>query len=120
MGIINTIKGVTNHLPGIRRPERSSLVDAFMNEYGWTFTTPDKHIGDLKTYYDAYDSCIWVRRCCGVLCDEMLSSGYRINNPHKEQVNFERVNYLTDLFNAPGGKFAEDTFSSLIKQIVPS
>ena len=117
MGLIDTVK---NHLPGIRRPERSSLVDVFMNEYGWSFTTPDKHIGDLRTYYDAYDSCVWVRRCCGVICDEILSTGYQINNPNKEQVNFEKVNYLTDLFNAPGGKYAEDTFSSFIKQIVPS
>ncbi|WP_304093181.1 phage portal protein [Methanobrevibacter ruminantium] len=117
MGLIDTVK---NHLPGIRRPERSSLVDVFMNEYWWSFTTPDKHIGDLRTYYDAYDNCVWVRRCCGVICDEILSTGYQINNPNKEQVNFEKVNYLTDLFNAPGGKYADDTFSSFIKQIVPS
>lgn len=117
MGLIDTVK---NHLPGIRRPERSSLVDVFMNEYWWSFTTPDKNIGDLRTYYDAYDNCVWVRRCCGVICDEILSTGYQINNPNKEQVNFEKVNYLTDLFNAPGGKYADDTFSSFIKQIVPS
>lgn len=120
MGIIDKIKGVTNHLPGIRRPERYSLYDLFMDEYGWTFTTADKHIGDLNTYYQAFEKNVWVRRCCGVTCDEMLAQGFRINNPNSTNVNLERVNYLTDLFNAPEGKYAEATFSSLIKQIVPS
>lgn len=120
MGIIDTIKGVTNHLPGIRRPERYSMYDLFMDEYGWSFTTPDKHIGDLYTYHQAFEKNVWVRRCCMVICDEMLAQGFRINNPTQEHVNYEKVNYLTDLFNAPAGKYAEETFSSLIKQIVPS
>ena len=120
MGIIDTIKGVTNHLPGLRRPERYSLFDLFMDEYGWSFTTPDKHIGDLFTYHQAFEKNIWVRRCCMAICDEMLGPGFRINNPNKNTVNYEKVNYLTDLFNAPGGKYAESTFSSMIKQIVPS
>lgn len=121
MGIIDTIKGVTNHLPGLRRPERYSLYDLFMEEYSWALTTiPDKQLGDLRTYYQAFKTNVWVRRCCGVTCDEMLAEGFRINNPNKTQVNYERVNYLTDLFNAPAGKYAEETFSSLIKQIVPS
>ena len=120
MGIIDALKGVTSHLPGIRRPERYSLFDLFMDEYGWSFTTPDKHIGDLYTYHQAFNKNVWVRRCCMVICDEMLAQGYRINNPNNDNVNYERVNYLTDLFNAPAGKYAEETFSSLIKQIVPS
>lgn len=121
MGIINTIKGIANHLPGIRQPERYSLFDMFMEEYSWALTTmPDKTLGDLSTYYQAFKKNVWVRRCCGVTCDEMLTEGFRINNPNKTQVNYERVNYLTDLFNAPAGKYAEETFSSLIKQIVPS
>ena len=120
MGIIDTIKGVANHLPGLRRPERYSLFDLFMDEYGWSFTTPDKHIGDLFTYHQAFEKNIWVRRCCMAICDEMLGPGFRINNPNKNTVNYEKVNYLTDLFNAPGGKYAESTFSSMIKQIVPS
>lgn len=120
MEIIDTIKGAFNHLPGIRRPERYSMYDLFMDEYGWSFTTPDKHIGDLQTYHQAFEKNVWVRRCCMVTCDEILASGFRINNPNKAEVNSERVNYLTDLFNAPGGKYAEDTFSSMIKQIVPS
>lgn len=120
MGIIDTIKGVANHLPGLRRPERYSLFDLFMDEYGWSFTTPDKHIGDLFTYHQAFEKNIWVRRCCMTICDEMLGPGFRINNPNKNTVNYEKVNYLTDLFNAPGGKYAESTFSSMIKQIVPS
>ena len=121
MGFIDKIKkGITEHLPGIRRPDKYSLYDLFMNEYGWSFTTPDKHMGDLHTYYQAFEKNVWVRRCCMVICDEMLAPGFQINNPNQNNVNFERVNYLTDLFNAPGGKYAEDTFSSLIKQIVPS
>ena len=71
MGIIDTIKGVTNHLPGLRRPERYSLFDLFMDEYGWSFTTPDKHIGDLFTYHQAFEKNIWVRRCCMAICDEI-------------------------------------------------
>ena len=120
MGIIDTIKGVTNHLPGIRRPERYSMFDLFMNEYGWSFTTPDKHIGDLYTYHQAFKKNVWVRRCCGVTCDEVLAQSFRINNPNNDNVNYERVNYLTDLFRNPAGKYAEGTFSSLIKQIIPS
>lgn len=120
MGIIDTIKGITNHLPGIRRPERYSMYDLFLDEYGWSLTTPDKNIGDLKTYYQAFNKNVWVRRCCMVTCDEILAPGFQINNPNKTNVNFERVNYLTDLFNAPAGKYAEDTFTSLIKQTVPS
>ena len=120
MGIIDTIKGVANHLPGLRRPERYSLYDLFMDGYGWSFTTPDKHMGDLSTYHQAFEKNVWVRRCCIAICDEMLGPGFRINNPNKTTVNYEKVNYLTDLFNAPGGKYAEATFSSMIKQIVPS
>lgn len=120
MKIIDLIKGVANHLPGLRRPGRYSLYDLFMDEYGWSFTTHDKNIGDLNTYYQAFKKNVWVRRCCMVTCDEILSEGFQINNPNTTTVNYEKVNYLTDLFNAPAGKYAEDTFSSLIKQIVPS
>lgn len=120
MKIIDSIKGVVNHLPGLRRPGRYSLYDLFMDEYGWSFTTHDKNIGDLNTYYQAFKKNVWVRRCCMVTCDEILSEGFQINNPNTTTVNYEKVNYLTDLFNAPAGKYAEDTFSSLIKQIVPS
>lgn len=120
MGFIDAIKGVASHLPGIRRPERYSLLDLFMEDYGWALTTPDKNLGDLHTYHQAFKKNVWVRRCCGVTCDEILSTGFRINNPKNMTVNYERVNYLTDLFNAPGGKYAEATFSSMIKQIVPS
>lgn len=120
MKIIDLIKGVANHLPGLRRPGRYSLYDLFMDEYGWSFTTSDKNIGDLNTYYQAFKKNVWVRRCCMVTCDEILSEGFQINNPNTTTVNYEKVNYLTDLFNAPAGKYAEDTFSSLIKQIVPS
>lgn len=109
-----------DHLPGLRRPERNSVFDMFMNEYGWSFTTPDKNIGDLQTYHQAFAKNVWVRRCCMVTCDEILNKGFRINNPQNANVNLERVNYLTDLFQAPAGKYAEETFSSLIKQIVPS
>lgn len=119
MGFIDKIKGVGNYLPGIRRP-KNSLYDLFMEEYGWSFTSADKHLGDLNTYYSAFKNNVWVRRCCMVTCDEVLSQGFQINNPHDDNVNFERVNYLTDLFNAPAGKYADDSFSSLIKQIIPS
>ncbi|KZX11360.1 phage portal protein [Methanobrevibacter oralis] len=120
MGIINAINKTIHKLPGIRRPERYSLMDQFMDTYGWFATTPDKNNGDLNTYHQAYENCVWVRRCCGALCDEMLSKGFQINNLHTDQVNWERVNYLTDLFNNPAGKYVDDTFSSLIKQVLPS
>ena len=120
MGIWNKIKNVASHLPGIRNPGRYSLYDLFMDQYGWSFTIPDKNIGDLYTYHQAFKSNVWVRRCCSAICDEILSTGFRINNPNKDTVNTERVNYLTDLFKAPAGKYAESTFSSLIKQIIPS
>ena len=48
MGFIDKIKGVGNYLPGIRRP-KNSLYDLFMEEYGWSFTSADKHLGDLNT-----------------------------------------------------------------------
>ena len=120
MGFIDTIKGITNHLPGIRNPSRDSLLEEYLNEYHWAFTPANKNMGNLKTYYDAFDSNVWVRRCCGAICDEVLSNGFRINNPNTEEVNFERVNYLTNLFKAPTGRFADETFTSLMKQIIPS
>lgn len=120
MGLIDIIKGIPQHLPGIRQPERYSMFDLFMEDYGWAFTTPDKNIGDLYTYYQSFDKNVWVRRCCAVICDEMLAQGYRINNSNSDNVNYERVNYLTNLFKAPAGKYAEETFSSLVKQIIPS
>ena len=109
MGLWDKVKGVTQHLPGIRNPERYSLVDLFYDEYGWALTAADKNIGDLDTYHQAFDKNVWVRRCCMVICDEILSTGFKINNPNKATVNYERVNYLTDLFNAPEGKYAEAT-----------
>ena len=33
MGFIDTIKGITNHLPGIRNPSRDSLLEEYLNEY---------------------------------------------------------------------------------------
>ena len=120
MGLINTLKNTINHLPGIRRPEQYSLMDIVLDNYGWTFTKANKTMGNLQTYYQAYNNCIWVRRCCGVLCDELIGNNFKINNPNSVQVNYERVNYLTDLFTNPEGKYAEATFSSLMKQIIPS
>lgn len=63
MGFIDTIKGVASHLPGIRRPERYSLLDLFMEDYGWALTSPDKNLGDLYTYHQAFKKNVWVRRC---------------------------------------------------------
>lgn len=120
MKIPNIIKNITSKLPPLRRPETSSLMEAYVNEYKWAIQNYDKSISLLKTYYDAYHYNVWVRRCCGVYCDELLNNGFSINNPNMDYVNINRVNYLNSLFTHPGGLYDTATFSSLVKQIFPS
>ena len=124
MGVINTIKNAMNNLssklPPLRRPEQNSLLDAYIKAYQWALPNQDKNISILQTYYSAYRYNVWVRRCCGVYCDELLNNGFNINNPKVDYVDFGRVNYLTNLFKHPMGLYDTATFSSLVKQILPS
>ncbi len=124
MGIINTAKSIvnslSNKLPLLRKPEMNSLLESYIREYKWAFPNQDKSINLLQTYYDAFHYNAWVRRCCGVYCDELLNNGFSINNPQTDYVDFARVNYLNNLFNHPSGLYDEATFSSLVKQILPS
>ncbi|MBQ9024761.1 MAG: phage portal protein [Methanobrevibacter sp.] len=116
----STISSFTNIIPSLRKPEYSSLLEQYFREYKWALPDHDKSISLLQTYYDAYHYNVWVRRCCGVYCDELLNNGFNINNPYNDYVNFGRVNYLNNLFRHPGGLYDEATFSSLVKQILPS
>lgn len=124
MGVINTLKNAMNNLssklPPLRRPEQNSLLDAYIKAYQWALPNQDKNISILQTYYSAYRYNVWVRRCCGVYCDELLNNGFNINNPKVDYVDFGRVNYLTNLFKHPMGLYDTATFSSLVKQILPS
>ena len=120
MKITNIIKNITSKLPSLRRPETDSLMEAYVNDYKWAIQNYDKSISLLKTYYDAYHYNVWVRRCCGVYCDELLNNGFSINNQNMDYVNTSRVNYLNNLFTHPGGLYDTATFSSLVKQIFPS
>ena len=120
MKILDIFKTVTDKLPSLRRPETNSLMEDYVNQYKWAIQNYDKSLSLLDTYYSAYRYNVWVRRCCGVFCDELLNNGFSINNPNLDYVNFSRVNYLTNLFTHPGGLYDTATFSSLVKQILPS
>lgn len=124
MGVFDKAKSIvnsfTNMIPPLRKPDSTSTLESFFREYKWALPGQDKTISLLQTYYDAYHYNVWVRRCCGVYCDELLNNGFNINNPYADYVDFGRVNYLNSLFNHPSGLYNEATFSSLIKQILPS
>ena len=120
MKILDIFKTVTDKLPSLRRPETNSLMEDYVTQYKWAIQNYDKSLSLLDTYYSAYRYNVWVRRCCGVFCDELLNNGFSINNPNLDYVNFSRVNYLTNLFTHPGGLYDTATFSSLVKQILPS
>ena len=120
MSIFNKVKTAIMNLPPLRKPEQTSLMDAYLRQYKWALPNYDKSISLLRTYYDAYHFNVWVRRCCGVFCDELLANGFNINNPTLDYVDFARVNYLTNLFKHPEGLYDTSTFSSLVKQILPS
>lgn len=122
MGIIDKIKnGFNNHVyPYLRKPETNSLMEQYLQQNKWAVLNYNKNISLLRTYYDAYRYNVWVRRCCGVYCDELLNNGFHINNPQLDYVDNNRVNYLTNLFTHPSGLYDTATFSSLVKQIFPS
>ena len=105
-----------HRLPGLREPKYNSLLDIFLDEYGFSFMNADKTQGDINAYYKALDN-VYVSRCVQVYCDESIYNGFRINNPDEEQVDNYTTKYLQNLFNNPQGVNNEATFSMLNSQI---
>ena len=57
MGFFNNIRKSVMNLPGLRQVNyKNSLYNEFMTGWGWSFNAANKHIGDLQTYYDAYNN----------------------------------------------------------------
>lgn len=116
MKLIDNIKKKLNELPGIRRPQQDSLYDWFMDQYSWSFMESDKSQGNLDVYYQALNN-VYVKQSIQVYCDESLNQGFEITDYDNENVDFNHVNYLTNLFNDPQGKESDDTFALLNTQI---
>lgn len=116
MNIWGNIQKRLQNLPGIRRPAKDSLYDLFMQDYGWSFQKSNKPDGDLHVYYNALNN-VYVSQCIQVYCDESLNAGFNITNQDTEVTDESKVNYLTQLFNDPQGKYHELTFAMLNSQI---
>lgn len=116
MKLLDNIRKSISNLPGLRRPHQDSLYEMFIDQYGWSFGTADKSLGDLQVYYNALNN-VYVKQCIQVYCDESLNNGFQIVDKEKDTVDFSHVNYLTNLFNDPQGKNEEDTFAMLNTQI---
>lgn len=116
MNIKETLMKNIHRLPGLREPKYNSLLDVFLDEYGFSFMNADKTQGDINAYYKALDN-VYVSRCVQVYCDESIYNGFRINNPDEEQVDNYTTKYLQNLFNNPQGVNNEATFSMLNSQI---
>ncbi|MDO5849300.1 MAG: phage portal protein [Methanobrevibacter sp.] len=116
MGFINTIKKGIDSLPGLRRPKTNSFYDAFMNNYGWSFTRSNKTQGDLGTYYQAYNN-VYVKSCIKAFSRYSLLNGFSIKDRDNVEVDPVTVSYLENLFLDPQGKNQPETFAILNDQI---
>ena len=56
MSLWSNFKKTVKDLPSRIRPMDNSLYYQFMNDFGWSFTKANKSIGDLDTYYNAYNN----------------------------------------------------------------
>lgn len=108
---------IRSYLPAVRRPEYGSNYSKFLSHYGWVFSNGNKTVGDYSLYEQAENN-VYVYRSIQVISDTLLINGFDINNPDKEEVNFERRQYLTNLFNNPSGYNSDITYAMFHKQYV--
>ncbi|MBQ6220037.1 MAG: phage portal protein [Methanobrevibacter sp.] len=106
-------------LPVVRKPEYNSNFSEFVSNYGWIFSSANKNEGDYRLY-ELAENNVYVYRSIEVISDTLLINGFKINNPDDERVNFERTNYLYNLFNNPQGYSSELSYAMFHKQYVKS
>ena len=106
-----------SYLPAVRRPQYNSNYSKFLSHYGWIFANGNKTLGDYSLYEQAENN-VYVYRAIQVISDTLLINGFTINNPEDQEVNFERTQYLTNLFNNPEGYNADLTYAMFHKQYV--
>lgn len=116
MGLRDRLRGI---LPIVRRPEYNSNYATFLSNYGWIFSNANKTVGDYSLYEQAENN-VYVYRSIEVISDTLLINGFKINNPDDQSVNFERTQYLTNIFNNPQGYTSELTYAMFHKQYMRS
>ena len=116
MGLRDRLRGI---LPIVRRPEYNSNYATFLSNYGWIFSNANKTVGDYSLYEQAENN-VYVYRSIEVISDTLLINGFKINNPDEQAVNFERTQYLTNIFNNPQGYTSELTYAMFHKQYMRS
>lgn len=116
MGLKDRLRGI---LPIVRRPEYNSNYTTFLSNYGWIFSNANKSVGDYSLY-DQAENNVYVYRSIEVITDTLLINGFKINNPDEQTINFERTQYLTNLFNNPQGYTSELTYAMFHKQYMRS
>ena len=116
MGWRDRLRG---YLPIVRRPAYDSNYNTFLSNYGWVFSNANKATGDY-TLYEKAENNVYVFRSIEVISDTLLINGFGINNPEDSEVNFERTQYLTNLFNNPQGTTSELTYAMFHKQYMRS
>lgn len=115
---ITSILSEKLQLPWIRRPKESSLFEGLFNQLGWALNNSMNSNSNLRSwnvYYNAMNN-VWVNACITAFVDEILSLGFKINDPDSENVDFAKVKYLTALFENPMGMFEDDTFTTFTSQ----
>ena len=117
MGWRDKLRG---YLPSVRNPSvQPSNYNTFLSNWGWIFSNGNKTIGDYSLYEQAEHN-VYVYRSIEVISDTLLINGFSINNPDETEVNFERTQYLTNLFNNPQGYRSELTYAMFHKQYMKS
>lgn len=107
-----TYEGIKNKLPVLRKPSVNSAYDDFLLNYSWILSNRNKSSGvGWRTYYQAGRN-VWLRSCINVYINEVRNLGFEIKSPDETHQNIRRVNYLTDLFNNPMGKYSQDTYAT--------
>ena len=116
MGFLSNITETIKQLPSRLFANDNSLYYQFMNDYGWSFTKANKNLGELDTYYSAYNN-VYVKSCIKAYSKYSLINGFSIIDNNSTNVDPITVNYLTNLFNDPSGKQSTDTFAVLNSKI---
>lgn len=115
---ITSILSEKLQLPWIRRPKESSLFEGLIKSLEWSLNGQMNNSNNLRAwniYYQAMNN-VWVNSCITAFVDEILSLGFKINDPNNEDVDFAKVKYLTELFDNPMGMFEDDTFTTFTSQ----
>lgn len=115
-GINNRLR---NYYPAVSNPKLNSSYYNFLSSNGWIFQSANRTLGDYKLYTYAENN-VYVYRSIQVISDTLLINGFSINNPDDMKVNFERTNYLNNLFNNPEGWNSEITYAMFHKQYITS